>query len=673
MSVASDEIKLASKATGAKLSIFVHLNEDPKPAFVHIEDNFPVAELMTRIKAVWAPALEKYVARDLVVHTKDADNKLHLLDNAELELADALKCDSKGKYRVYVEEIAAGYAMLPGSLIPGLVQVERPPTDGMVPSRRIQFWQSLFAATLMQDKGDPFHYLPLCSHYGPSNALEDLKIEGKLSHQLIVRNCYEPLFTRMAHELFKGMKVFVTGTPGVGKSTFRNYVAWSLLQHFQKEKQPLAIAMVKGDVSDIDVMCWDGATFCIEYWNNVAALLRKFENGPYKLGRNAFFLADVSRGMVGVIEQIPTGLAVFTSPNESAWHEPSKQSTAIFLMPLWKKEELLARQSSVPGVDFGERFIKYGGLVRAVWGDDTTLRELNDKLCTPLEPTTIEALKVSDYPKVQHKFVYLIVAENKKGEYNFDQDLKSPNPNPSLEIGTRYIARLIAKSWVQKLVDKTNYQFFAAAPPSVAGLMFEAVALELLLNYSQTTHFSISSLYLDPPAALAKLFTGDWRNRTGKFHPKPPTLVEFNNESDVVTAVDTALAADGAVVLALPRSTTFAGFDGIYAWKEGTEKIALLLQVTRTSNHPLGNGGGKVLAAFAAFQLCIGYFVDPTIFEGFSNQVLKDNFKDKHNKKLFLKTPQICLKAVAPSSFEGASLPDASDTSLEAAAKKLKH
>jgi len=523
----------------------------------------------------------------------------------------------------------------------------------------------------MQDKGDPFHYLPLSLHYGPSNALEELKFEGKLSHQLIVRNCYEPLFTRMMDELFKGMKVFVTGTPGVGKSTFRNYVAWSLLQHLKKEKQPLAIAMVKGDVSDIDVMCWDGGTFCIEYWNNVAALLRKFANGPYELGKNAFFLADVSRGKVGVIEQIPTGLAVFTSPNESAWHEPSKQSTVILFMPLWKQEELLARRSSVPGVDFGERFIKYGGLVRAVWGDDATVNELNSKLSTPLETQTIEALKASYFPQVQHKFVYLIVAENEKGEFQFDKGTdEKKKPNPSLEIGTRYIARLIAKSWVQKLVDKANYQFFAAAPPSVAGLVFEAVALELLLNYSQTTHFSISSLYLDPPAALANVFTGDWQNHTGKFHPKPPTLVEFNNEGDVLTAVDTALAADGAVVLALPRSTTFAGFDGIYAWKEGTQKIALLLQVTRNRNHPLGNGGGKVLAAFSAFQLCIGYLVDPTIFDTFSNQLLEKDFKDKDNRNLFLKTPQICLKAVAPSSFDSLS---AAETSLEAAAKKFKH
>jgi len=139
--------------------------------------------------------------------------------------------------------------------------------------------------------------------------------------------------------------------------------------------------------------------------------------------------------------------------------------------------------------------------------------------------------------------------------------------------------------------------------------------------------------------------------------------VDFNDEGEILTAVDTALAADGAVVLALPRSTTFAGFDGIYAWKEGTQKNALLLQVTRNLNHPLGKGGDEVLAAFSAFELCIGYLVDPTIFEAYSAQSLK-NFNDY--TQLFLKTPQICLKAEAPVSFEG-SLP------VETASKKPKH
>lgn len=96
-----DEAKC--KATGKKLPIFVYLGDYPNAAFVQIEDDFPVAELRNRIKGVWGKALEGVDVGTLVVRTKEAADKFHLLDDAELELAKALKCDFEGKFRVYVE------------------------------------------------------------------------------------------------------------------------------------------------------------------------------------------------------------------------------------------------------------------------------------------------------------------------------------------------------------------------------------------------------------------------------------------------------------------------------------------------------------------------------------------------------------------------------------------
>jgi len=95
------------------LSIYVYLGESPDFAFLQIEDNFPVAELKNRIRKVLKAKLKAYDAKDLIVHTKDADNKLHLLDNAELELADALKCDSGQIVYVSVPEGFQGYPQGP--------------------------------------------------------------------------------------------------------------------------------------------------------------------------------------------------------------------------------------------------------------------------------------------------------------------------------------------------------------------------------------------------------------------------------------------------------------------------------------------------------------------------------------------------------------------------------
>jgi len=154
---------------------------------------------------------------------------------------------------------------------------------------------------------------------------------------------------------------------------------------------------------------------------------------------------------------------------------------------------------------------------------------------------------------------------------------------------------------VKTRLDRTNFQFFATAPPSVHGLLFEVVALELLLNWSQTTRFAISQL-LHPGIKDHPPVPSAFKSRIhqGEFKFSTPTLVEFMNESDVVGAVKSALASH-EVVLALPRSPYFAGFDGIYAWNESGVNYAFLLQ----------DRGGQVLHNFwKDFTCCIGYVVD---------------------------------------------------------------
>jgi len=89
-----------SKHLGVVLTIFVYFGDNV--SLVKLPDTAYVIELREAIKAKFHPLLESYAAPQLIVHTKDAD-KLHLLDNAKLALADALKCNSKGEYEVYVE------------------------------------------------------------------------------------------------------------------------------------------------------------------------------------------------------------------------------------------------------------------------------------------------------------------------------------------------------------------------------------------------------------------------------------------------------------------------------------------------------------------------------------------------------------------------------------------
>lgn len=319
-------------------------------------------------------------------------------------------------------------------------------------SSKHKFWQTLTTAKLVREQGDPFSYLNLTNHYGQSNMIEPLRFEGKPTNQLIVRDCYGALFDEIWASLQRVRSVFVIGTPGVGKTTFRNYVAWRLLQLFAG--QPVAIVMAKGGVSGVNVMCSSGTDFWVEDWRNVNDLMQQKEDQNFQLGKNFFVLADISSGQVGNILTVFAGLIAFTSPDENAWKEHSKQDCVLLLMPLWKEEELLARQSTVPGVDFSKRYIKFGGVVRAVWGSLITERELTRQLHIPITSDTLKALNQKDFARTEHRFVYLKVAETKDdGGYDF----RVSETNPTLEVGTRYIARLIAKSVVRDHnMDQTN-------------------------------------------------------------------------------------------------------------------------------------------------------------------------------------------------------------------------
>jgi len=193
------------------------------------------------------------------------------------------------------------------------------------------------------------------------------------------------LFDAIWTDLSKG-KVFITGTPGIGKTTFRNYVAWRILQLFKGK--PVAIAVAEGGSPDMDLMSSNGTAFEVKRDVKVKQLRLL----PYTLGQTLFVLADVAQGKSEALKKISCGLVVFTSPNEKSGKDLGKENTVFFFMPLWKEEELLARSSTVPGVDFRERFFRYGGVARAVWGSPSTVDRC-ERLLHPITDETLKALK----------------------------------------------------------------------------------------------------------------------------------------------------------------------------------------------------------------------------------------------------------------------------------------
>ena len=64
------------------------------------------------------------------------------------------------------------------------------------------------------------------------NTRRDLRELPEKQDRFVVRNFYESLFDQMFESIQKPeiKRIYLTGTPGVGKSTFRNYFAWQLVQ-----------------------------------------------------------------------------------------------------------------------------------------------------------------------------------------------------------------------------------------------------------------------------------------------------------------------------------------------------------------------------------------------------------------------------------------------------------
>jgi hypothetical protein len=453
-----------------------------------------------------------------------------------------------------------------------------------------------------------------------------------------VRNFYETLFDQMYESIQKPAieRIYLTGTPGVGKSTFRNYFAWQLVQKFKREGKALRVAMHKGGTEVFIMMCLeaDGA-YRIEEWDSKSLRQVNFLQPEFKLGENFFCLSDVSKGNSDHCDVLDGGSIIFSSPNCETWQQGGKEKSQKFFLPLWEEAELC--RSDTNSHLFASRFLKFGGLVRYVWGSDEDCKvHENERLNKETEFSDLkEELSKRDWagPNFPHRYVYLHVKREEE-VYQFTEI-------PELSIGTRHIARKLAEKYVEELLEKTEPQWGMDHPP-VYGLLFEAVALKLLSSYSDKLLIEIRNLKKTPNSRNIKppLFVSGvhpWQ-----FNMPMPTdlnIVEFNAEHDVLEVMNDSLAS-GQFGFGYPKSTTFAGFDAVLVSDIKGKKVCFLLQATMAKTHPLSRGGVHVLMQFveAGYEVYVVYIV-PTNSKDFKKQELKKDVKCAKWEKI----PQYCM------------------------------
>lgn len=490
----------------------------------------------------------------------------------------------------------------------------------------VTFLQELTGAEVKTDEKESF--LQLTRMFGDTNTMVpvlDRGLNGK-ENRLIVRDFYD----RMSDDILDSIaseriyRVYVTGTPGTGKSTFRNYFAWKILQKFKGKGEAVRIAMHKGGKDSFFLLCLESdGSIRVEYWK----MDQLQEYGmEFTLGDNFFGLSDVSEGNAGQCDVFTGGSIIFSSPNGKTWQQGEKANCIFYYMPCWEEEELC---SDDPTGKFKKRFQKYGGVARVVWGSEQDVKVHEDRLKKKLALNFSELQSEVESGAIDsksHRFVHLDV-KKVGNDYQFNQ-------LPTLTIPTRYMANLIAKKYVDQILNSAN-NVFNLQHASVHGILFEAVALELIAKHADQCVFHI---HRSTPRCQFPLLDGNLLEI-----PEGLETVKFDAEGFVE-------AITKPNVLALPHSDYFPGFDGAISFQDADSKnnYLALLQMTTADEHPLSLTGLNILAQAQKtkmFNKIIIIYVLPNkkVLKSFGLQGLKGSGGTDESKTIFANTSQVAM------------------------------
>jgi hypothetical protein len=147
-------------------------------------------------------------------------------------------------------------------------------------------------------------------------------------------------------KIWKEKYIFFTGTPGIGKTVFRNYVIGVQIQKLKAEKGDGIFVLGKSPRKE-------SPTFVMQMINGsiVAdsikvlmpdeSVLRHVSRLNPTSSIRGYYHYDISKGYSD--DALSTENSVccyYTSPNEDAWKEKSKFSAVLIYLPGWSKDEL---------------------------------------------------------------------------------------------------------------------------------------------------------------------------------------------------------------------------------------------------------------------------------------------------------------------------------------------
>ena len=397
--------------------------------------------------------------------------------------------------------------------------------------------------------------------------------------KLFVRKCYNELTDVIFGELFigkgeDGKNIVLTGTPGVGKTEFRNYVVYNLLQKMKNDKTKNYTIVLHGTPGD------KAQTFIKISLNsdrtspNAEIILSNAANKSHlKTCDNLIYLVDVSKGDSNdMIALGPGHTVLITSPNKSSYKDLAKEKCVIIYMPLWSLNEMKMAQKACNWIDRNDEvsladIVKdYGGIPRAY---------LEEKYPSKVKEA-INFINMDAYTKsiggemdkdneICHKLVHYFV------------DGSNYKSLPKLNFGTDYLLLKAVDRYVELMQDKIDDVVNSPWPsvPGSAGSFVEDVSHRLICIKTKALFRRLNHKSSD-------IFEGEspkdfeWRNGGSL-----PLMWEWFYDSEIDAKLKKAMENDD-VVYFRPRDFHYPGIDSIFVI--GPKKLVFFIDVTINEN-----------------------------------------------------------------------------------------
>jgi hypothetical protein len=483
------------------------------------------------------------------------------------------------------------------------------------------YWNQMMSASRNDDTKDIIH-LEGISFVDRDNGVD------RGFRTLFVRKSYRDLAQMILDNTLRN--AVLTGTPGVGKTTFRNYLVLRLIKYYREKEEDFSIVLdisprVEGGVCQVfDVKFIDGEMT----WTAQTCSNNPFERAPL-LGGNTWLLLDVSQGDSKHRYRNAAHTIMFTSPNESAWKEFLKEDAVLLYLPTWSHGEADTMRTGIDLAEniFEHRWNKYKGIARVLFAANNAQYEAYEvSVKSSLDNKSIESAinemdTSSSSSAMMHKIFY----------YEVDEGYRIAH----LQWGSDYLKDLALEKFSCcisfKLADVLN-DLGRCLPGSLKGMLLEPLALQLLSTCTEPFK--------------CQMLAGSELSDSIIF---PEFSMNKNlNDNEFMDALKNKMKGECAEnVLLVPSNHSYPAIDAAAVVTREGRRFCFLLQVTINKHHGVT---GKVaiarlqeIVSVVGVTNCVFMFVlpDNDVFSVFKAQKLPEcNGETLSQCKIALSNPK---------------------------------